>query len=187
MKSFIFGELGVNAVPANSAVLLQSTSTKVNFVAFTGVKSTKAYDVVNTILVALLAEYNAAADFASQYGKVDNQKAGIDALKPFSKFLSGSVIYKSDNAGNLTKGLQMDDGLKLSQTALKITNKQLITTATGAVLKSAIYNQTKAIISQCAPFSTIESNITAINEAIAETEKEKAKAKKEESKEVKAA
>lgn len=75
----------------------------------------------------------------------------------------------------MTKGLILDEGLKLSQTALRINDKQLITTASGSVLKSAIYNQVKAIVDQCTPFSAIDSEISDVNAKIAETETAKAK------------
>ena len=176
-KNFSFGVIGINAIPANSAVLVKATTKQVNFVAFNGVRSTKPYDIVLPILTSLLGEYYSATKFVDEYGKVNEENSGINALKPFAKFLSGSIIYKSDANGNLTKGLILDEGLKLSQTALRITNKQLITTASGSVLKSAIYNQVKAIVDQCTPFSNIDAEITDVNAKIAETETAKAKAK----------
>lgn len=174
-SNFSFGILGVNPIPANSAVLVKATTKQTNFVAFHGVRSTKPYDIVLPVLTSLLGEYFSATRFVDEYGKVNEEKSGIDALKPFAKFLSGSIIYKSDSNGRMTKGLILDEGLKLSQTALRINDKQLITTASGSVLKSAIYNQVKAIVGQCTPFSAIDSEISDVNAKIAETETAKAK------------
>ena len=173
--NFSFGILGVNPIPANSAVLVKATTKQTNFVAFHGVRSTKPYDIILPILTALLGEYFSATRFVDEYGKVNEEKSGINALKPFAKFLSGSIIYKSDSNGQLTKGLVLDEGLKLSQTALRINDKQLITTASGSILKSAIYNQVKAIVDQCTPFSAIDSEISDVNAKIAEAETAKAK------------
>lgn len=174
-KNFSFGVIGVNAIPANSAVLVKATTKQTNFVAFHGVRSTKPYDIVLPILTSLLGEYFSATRFVDEYGKVNEEKSGINALKPFAKFLSGSIIYKTDSNGQMTKGLILDEGLKLSQTALRISDKQLITTASGSVLKSAIYNQVKAIVDQCTPFSNIDAEITDVNAKIAETETAKVK------------
>lgn len=174
-SNFSFGILGVNPIPANSAVLVKATTKQTNFVAFHGVRSTKPYDIVLPVLTSLLGEYFSATRFVDEYGKVNEEKSGINALKPFAKFLSGSTIYKSDSNGQMTKGLILDEGLKLSQTALRINDKQLITTASGSVLKSAIYNQVKAIVDQCTPFSAIDSEISDVNAKIAEAETAKAK------------
>lgn len=174
-SNFSFGILGVNPIPANSAVLVKATTKQTNFVAFHGVRSTKPYDIVLPVLTSLLGEYFSATRFVDEYGKVNEEKSGINALKPFAKFLSGSIIYKSDSNGQMTKGLILDEGLKLSQTALRINDKQLITTASGSVLKSAIYNQVKAIVDQCTPFSAIDSEISDVNAKIAEAETAKAK------------
>lgn len=174
-SNFSFGILGVNPIPANSAVLVKATTKQTNFVAFHGVRSTKPYDIVLPVLTSLLGEYFSATRFVDEYGKVNEEKSGINALKPFAKFLSGSIIYKSDSNGQMTKGLILDEGLKLSQTALRINDKQLITTASGSVLKSAIYNQVKAIVDQCTPFSAIDSEISDVNVKIAEAETAKAK------------
>ena len=174
-SNFSFGILGVNPIPANSAILVKATTKQTNFVAFHGVRSTKPYDIILPILTALLGEYFSATRFVDEYGKVNEEKSGINALKPFAKFLSGSIIYKSDSNGQLTKGLVLDEGLKLSQTALRINDKQLITTASGSMLKSAIYNQVKAIVDQCTPFSAIDSEISDVNAKIAEAETAKAK------------
>lgn len=174
-KNFSFGVIGVNPIPANSAVLVKATTKQTNFVAFHGVRSTKPYDIILPILTSLLGEYFSATRFVDEYGKVNEEKSGINALKPFAKFLSGSIIYKSDSNGQLTKGLILDEGLKLSQTALRISDKQLITTASGSMLKSAIYNQVRAIVDQCTPFSAIDSEITDVNAKIVEAETAKAK------------
>lgn len=174
-SNFSFGILGVNPIPANSAVLVKATTKQTNFVAFHGVRSTKPYDIVLPVLTSLLGEYFSATRFVDEYGKVNEEKSGINALKPFAKFLSGSIIYKSDSNGQLTKGLILDEGLKLSQTALRINDKQLITTASDSMLKSAIYNQVKAIVDQCTPFSAIDSEISDVNAKIAEAETAKAK------------
>ena len=174
-NNFSFGVIGVNPIPANSAVLVKATTKQTNFVAFHGVRSTKPYDIILPVLTSLLGEYFSATRFTDEYGKVNEEKSGINALKPFAKFLSGSIIYKSDSNGQLTKGLVLDEGLKLSQTALRINDKQLITTASGSILKSAIYNQVKAIVDQCTPFSAIDSEISDVNAKIAEAETAKAK------------
>lgn len=174
-SNFSFGILGVNPIPANSAVLVKATTKQTNFVAFHGVRSTKPYDIVLPVLTSLLGEYFSATRFVDEYGKVNEEKSGINALKPFAKFLSGSIIYKSDSNGQMTKGLILDEGLKLSQTALRINDKQLITTASGSMLKSAIYNQARAIVDQCTPFSAIDSEISDVNVKIAEAETAKAK------------
>lgn len=174
-KNFSFGVVGVNPIPVNSAVLVKATTKQTNFVAFHGVRSTKPYDIVLPVLTSLLGEYFSATRFTDEYGKVNEEKSGINALKPFAKFLSGSIIYKSDSNGQMTKGLILDEGLKLSQTALRITDKQLITTASGSALKSAIYNQVRAIVDQCTPFSAIDSEISDVNTKIAEVETAKVK------------
>ena len=180
-----------NDVPANAAVLLNTHTdkdghvTEVEFLAIEGVKSTKAVDIVYPVLAVMLADWRTRNAFKSEFSVAykngaDKVDSGIRAKSMFTKFLSGGVIYKSDSEGKLTKGVVLDEGVLLRNTALKVTDKHAITTARGNDLVSALINQSKAIVAQCSFFKAIAQTAKGICDEVLAYEKALAQAKVEE-------
>lgn len=165
--SVSFGVMSVNDVPANAAVLLNERKMNVageyknatEFLAIEGVKSTDSVDLIIPVLAVMLADVREREGFKSEYqvvildGKEVNSK--ITAKSIFARFLKGNVVYKSNGKGELNKALVLDDGLRLSQTSLKITPKQPIFEAKAQELRVIMHQTAKAICKQ----ATLKSNI----------------------------
>lgn len=159
------GILNVDNIPGNAAVLLKTRTNKdgeqvTEFLAVEGVKSPKPIDIVLPLLALYVADMRARNDFREQYGAAyvlngEPVKSGITAKSLFTRFLSANAIYKSDNNGELTKGLTLDDGLTLKNTALKVSVKHAVYSADGQHISAAMYLHAKAIIAQCTMITNI--------------------------------
>ena len=160
-----FGVCGYDAVPANAAVLVaegtvyvqgndgkKERKSVVKFLAVEGVKSTKNTDVIVPLLSVMLADVRERAGFASEFkvcvlnGEKTDSK--IRAKSLFTKWLKGNVIYKSNASGELTRALVLDEGLKLSGTSLKVSEKQPIFEAKGNELRVLMHQTANAIAKQ---------------------------------------
>lgn len=175
------GILGVNDIPTNAAVLLKTKTNKDNeqiteFLAVEGVKSPKPIDIVIPLLALYVADMRARNDFREQFGisyvlNGEPIKSGIAAKSLFTRFLSGNAIYKSDNKGELTKGLTLDDGLTLRNTALKVSVKHAVYMADGQHIAPAMYLHAKAIIAQCTMITNIATNQARISAELQKAKK----------------
>jgi hypothetical protein len=171
-----YGILGHDNVPANAAVLLNERKMRIEgdlvsateFLAIDGVKSTKAEDIVMPVLAVMLADLREREGFANEFKVVVVDGAETDsrirAKSYFTKYLKGNVIYKSNSEGNLNKAVVLDEGLRLSGTCIKPTNKQPIFTANGNDLRVIMHQTALAFIKQASMFTGIVSKARAIFE-----------------------
>ncbi len=171
-----YGILGHDNVPANAAVLLNERKMRIEgdlvsateFLAIDGVKSTKAEDIVMPVLAVMLADLREREGFANEFKVVVVDGAETDsrirAKSYFTKYLKGNVIYKSNSEGNLNKAVVLDEGLRLSGTCIKPTNKQPIFTAKGNDLRVIMHQTALAFIKQASMFTGIVSKARAIFE-----------------------
>lgn len=162
-----FGIVGIDAIPSNAAVLLNECKKRVQgelksvteFMAIEGVKSTKQTDLVMPVLAVMLADARKRGGFASDYKVVVVAKQEIvtklTAKSAFTKWLKGNVIYKSNSEGALNKALALDEGLRLRNTALRVTEKQPIFAASGDVLRVLLFKTAEAITKQATMFKDI--------------------------------
>ena len=163
----VIGTYGVDAIPANAAVVVRECKVRtsdgykdaVEFMAVTGVKSTKPSDLVLPLLSVMVADAKRRGGFKSDYRVVVIAKQEVEtkltAKSAFTRWLNGNVLYKSNSEGKLTKGLVMDEGLKLRNTALKVTEKQPIFAATGDLLRILMHKTAEAIVDQATMVSSI--------------------------------
>lgn len=182
-----FGILSHDNVPANAAVLLNECKKRINgelqsvteFLAIEGVKSTKETDLIVPVLAVMLADTRERAGFASEYkvcildGAETDSK--IRAKSLFSKYLRSNVVYKSNSEGALNKALVLDDGLRLSGTSLKVTEKQPIFAAKGNELRVIMHQTAEAVCRQ----ATMRKDIIGKAKAIYTTAYEEAAPKAE--------
>lgn len=162
-----FGVLGYENIPANAAVLLNERRVRVDgeyksvteFMAIEGVKSTKTTDLIVPVLAIMLADARKRGGFANDFKVITVGSQMIEtkltAKSAFTKWLKGNVVYKSNSAGELNKALVLDEGLRLSQTSLRITEKQPIFSAKGDALKALLFKTAEAITQQASMFKDI--------------------------------
>lgn len=162
-----FGVRGYDAIPANAAVLLNERKMRIDgemksvteFMAIEGVKSTKNTDLLLPVLAIMLADARTRGGFASEFKVVavgsSKVETKLTAKSAFTKWLKGNVVYKSNTQGDLNKALVLDEGLYLRNTALKVTEKQPIYTATGDTLRVLMFKTAEAITKQATMFKDI--------------------------------
>lgn len=163
----VFGVMGYDVIPANSAVLLNERKMRIDgelksvteFMAVEGVKSTKNTDLVLPVLAIMLADARTRGGFASDFKVcvVGSQtvETKLTAKSAFTKWLKGNVLYKSNSEGALNKALVLDEGLYLRNTALRITEKQPIYSASGDTLRVLLFKTAEAITKQATMFKDI--------------------------------
>ena len=77
----------------------------------------------------------------------DFADTNIKQRKLFNQFLSGNTIYRTNSEGKVSNALVSE--VPFSQTALKVKDYHTITLCKKENLKAAIYQHSKAILSQC--------------------------------------
>ena len=162
-----FGVRGYDAIPANAAVLLNERKMRIDgemksvteFMAVEGVKSTKNTDLLLPVLAIMLADARTRGGFANDFKVVvvgsSKVETKLTAKSAFTKWLKGNCVYKSNSAGELNKALVLDEGLFLRNTALRVTDKQPIYTATGDTLRVLMFKTAEAITKQATMFKDI--------------------------------
>lgn len=162
-----FGVQGYDAMPANAAVLLNERKMRIDgelksvteFMAVEGVKSTKNTDLVLPVLAIMLADARTRGGFASDFKVcvVGSQtvETKLTAKSAFTKWLKGNVVYKSNSQGELNKALVLDEGLYLRNTALRVSEKQPIYSASGDTLRVLLFKTAEAITKQATMFKDI--------------------------------
>ena len=178
----VFGIKGVDAIPANAAVLLNECRKRVDgelktvteFMAIEGVKSTKTTDLVLPVLAVMLADARKRGGFASDYKLVvvasQEIATKLTAKSAFTKWLKGNVIYKSNSQGELNKALVLDEGLHLRNTALRVTDKQPLYAASGEAQRVLLFKTAEAIVKQSSMFSGIIAEAKSVFNAAYATE-----------------
>lgn len=161
------GALVVGHIPANAAVLLYEHQgldngnkiTVVDYLAVSGVKSTKTIDVIMPLLSLMVGEARKNVGFDSKYKFVVNTtdtRSGIRKMTAYGSWLSRTnVLYKSDSNGALTKAITLEGGIKLSKTALKISPSQAIVKAKGDDLRVQMYQLAEAVADQATMYKDI--------------------------------
>jgi len=179
----------LDTIPANAAVLLNERKMRVKdemrevieFMAVEGVKSTKTTDLVMPVLAVMLADARTRGGFASDFKVVTvgskQVETMITAKSAFTKWLKGNVLYKSNTQGELNKALVLDEGLRLRNTALRVTEKQPIYSEKGDVLRVLMHKTAEAICKQANLFSGIMTEAKSLfNAAYAPVKKAEEKA-----------
>ena len=141
----------------------------INMVALTGLKRTDMLDQIKHLLLGLIAEYNWRNGFEREYIKVafegKDVKVGVTAERFFTKYLSTSVIFRTDSKGRFTNNPIEING-KLNRTALKLTAKHgLVNTTTRDEFRAVLHHHAKAV---CAQFRTLEDLNEALDKVVIE-------------------
>jgi hypothetical protein len=185
-----FGVMGYDAIPANSAVLVNECKRRINgemqsvveFMAVEGVKSTKTTDLVLPVLAVMLADARTRGGFANEFKVVavgsNTIETKLTAKSAFTKWLKGNVLYKSNTSGELNKALVLDEGLHLRNTALRVTEKQPLYEAKGDALRVLLHKTSEAICKQANLFSNIVGEAKSIFNSAYVEQAPKATAKK---------
>lgn len=117
-------------------------TTSVRFIEVCKVEKTDGLSIVQSLLKYCIAEY-----FVCNELERDFAETNIKQRKIFNQFLSGNTIYRTNSEGKVSNALISE--VPFSQTALKVKDYHTITTCKKDNLKAAIYQHSKAILSQC--------------------------------------
>lgn len=118
------------------------TTTNVRYIEVCKVEKTDALTIVQSLLKYCIAEYFVCSDLEKDFADTN-----IKQRKLFNQFLSGNTIYRTNSEGKVSNALVSE--VPFSQTALKVKDYHTITTCKKENLKAAIYQHSKAILSQC--------------------------------------
>lgn len=155
-----FGELNVNTMPANAAVLLRNAKHKINgefievteFMAVEGVRRSSGDGILLLLLALMVADAQERNGFATAFKIVvvngEQIETKLTAKSTFTRWLAGNVVYKTDSEGKLKNALTLDDGLLLRHTNLNVKKTSPLLTATGEVLSELLKATAKAIAKQ---------------------------------------
>ncbi len=117
-------------------------TTNVRFIEVCQVEKTDALTIVQSLLKFCIAEYFVCRDLEKDFADTN-----IKQRKLFNQFLSGNTIYRTNSEGKVSNALVSE--VPFSQTALKVKDYHTITMCKKENLKAAIYQHSKAILSQC--------------------------------------
>lgn len=117
-------------------------TTNVRFIEVCKVEKTDALTIVQSLLKFCIAEYFVCNDLEKDFADTN-----IKQKKLFNQFLSGNTIYRTNSEGKVSNALVSE--VPFSQTALKVKDYHTITLCKKENLKAAIYQHSKAILSQC--------------------------------------
>ena len=117
-------------------------TTSVRFIEVCTVEKTDSLTIVQSLLKYCIAEYFVCNDLEKDFADTN-----IKQRKLFNQFLSGNTIYRTNSEGKVSNALISE--VPLSQTALKVKDYHTITSCKRENLKAAIYQHSKAILSQC--------------------------------------
>lgn len=117
-------------------------STSVRFIEVCKVEKTDALTIVQSLLKYCIAEYFVCSDLDKDFADTN-----IKQRKIFNQFLSGNTIYRTNSEGKVANALESE--VPFTQTALKVKDYHTITTCKKENLKAAIFQHSKAILSQC--------------------------------------
>lgn len=155
-----FGELNVNTMPANAAVLLRNAKKRIDgemqevteFMAVEGVRRTSGDGILLPLLALMVADAQERNGFATAFKIVvvngEEIETKLTAKSTFTRWLAGNVVYKTDNEGKLKSALTLDDGLLLRHTNLNVKKTSPLLTAEGEALSALLKTTAKAIAKQ---------------------------------------
>lgn len=155
-----FGELNVNTMPANAAVLLRNAKKRIDgemkevteFMAVEGVRRTSGDGILLPLLALMVADAQERNGFATAFKIVvvngEEIETKLTAKSTFTRWLAGDVVYKTDNEGKLKSALTLDDGLLLRHTNLNVKKTSPLLTAEGEALSALLKTTAKAIAKQ---------------------------------------
>ncbi len=155
-----FGELNVNTMPANAAVLLRNAKKRVDgetvevteFMAVEGVRRNSGDGIMLPLLALMVADAQERNGFATAFKIVvvhgESIETKLTAKSTFTRWLAGNVVYKTDSDGKLKNALTLDEGLLLRHTALNVKKTSPMLTATGDALSELLKTTAKAIAKQ---------------------------------------
>ena len=171
---------------ANSVVIgkIHTTTKQTTFkgVAVTELRKCDAVGLVQHILYMLVAEFKQRKQFEKDYtnttiqGEADT--LNVKALSLLKSYLNTNTIYRTNADGVIVSGIELTDGLKLRDTALKITDGHLLATCKKENLKAVIFAHAKAVIAQFRYIEDLNTMINKIQAEQAEKATTTAKAKK---------
>lgn len=158
---------------ANSVVIgkIHTTTKQTTFkgVAVTELRKCDAVGLVQHILYMLVAEFKQRKQFEKDYTNAtiagEAETLNVKALSLLKSYLNTNTIYRTNADGVIVSGIELTDGLKLRDTALKITDGHLLATCKKENLKAVIFAHSKAVVAQ---FRYIEDLNTMINKIQAE-------------------
>ena len=117
-----FGELNVNTMPANAAVLLRNAKKRIDgemketteFMAIEGVRRASGDGILLPLLALMVADAQERNGFATAFKIVvvngEEIETKLTAKSTFTRWLAGNVVYKTDSDGKLKNALTLDDG-----------------------------------------------------------------------------
>lgn len=155
-----FGELNVNTMPANAAVLLRNAKKRIDgemqevteFMAVEGVRRASGDGIILPLLALMVADAQERNGFATAFKIVvvngEQIETKITAKSTFTRWLAGNVVYKTDSDGNLKNALTLDEGLLLRHTNLSVKKTSPLLTAQGDALSELLKTTAKAIAKQ---------------------------------------
>lgn len=155
-----FGELNVNTMPANAAVLLRNAKKRIDgemqeiteFMAIEGVRRTSGDGILLPLLALMVADAQERNGFATAFKIVvvngEEIETKLTAKSTFTRWLAGNVVYKTDSEGKLKNALTLDDGLLLRHTNLNVKKTSPLLTAEGDTLSELLKITAKAIAKQ---------------------------------------
>lgn len=146
------------------------TTTNVRYIEVCKVEKTDALTIVQSLLKYCIAEYFVCSDLEKDFADTN-----IKQRKLFNQFLSGNTIYRTNSEGKVSNALVSE--VPFSQTALKVKDYHTITTCKKENLKAAIYQHSKAILSQCKYLRMIIDKAETLDATQSETTEKPAKRK----------
>lgn len=146
------------------------TTTNVRYIEVCKVEKTDALTIVQSLLKFCIAEYFVCSDLEKDFADTN-----IKQRKLFNQFLSGNTIYRTNSEGKVSNALVSE--VPFSQTALKVKDYHTITTCKKENLKAAIYQHSKAILSQCKYLRMIIDKAETLDATQSETTEKPAKRK----------
>ena len=147
------------------------TTTNVRYIEVCKVEKTDALTIVQSLLKYCIAEYFVCKDLEKDFADTN-----IKQRKLFNQFLSGNTIYRTNSEGKVSNALVSE--VPFSQTALKVKDYHTITMCKKENLKAAIYQHSKAILSQCEYLRMIVKKAESLDATQSETTEKATQAKR---------
>lgn len=138
-------------------------TTSVRFIEVCKVEKTDALTIVQSLLKYCIAEYFVCNDLDKDFADTN-----IKQRKIFNQFLNGNTIYRTNSEGKVANALESE--VPFNQTALKVKDYHTITTCKKENLKAAIFQHSKAILSQCKYLRLIIDKAETLETETAQTE-----------------
>lgn len=154
----------------NSVILARcNMENKITYVVnFGELKDTKQETLIVEVLKYLAADTRLSNNFNEEFKDI----SAVSNKPLFASYLSGSQIFRTDANGKVNKALELKDGLKLKDTALKIKKTHSILLCDKKNLKAVIYNHAKAIGAQMVYKTALIKEVDEISKAISKDKKE---------------